>query len=211
MESADVRPSRVTFSIIVPTSGRPTLASALESVTCQIAPGDEILVVCNDDNDFGNAARNDAIERARGSHLIFLDDDDEYLPGALASMRRLAAQHPDRVVLFSQYSEIHGDGTPATAGSVFPNLPGKVGRFRPADPSILRPLRPNESIEHLSVRWGDHEFMRSTVELLGDEPIRVPLATYVIRPEKSAWRRLRWRLRLRTRTRAALARLPVRR
>lgn len=204
MESPDERVSAVTFSIIVPTAGRATLAHALASVASQLAPGDEIIVLRNDDDDFGNGARNRGIEQARGSHLVFLDDDDEYLPGALDQMRASAAEHPDRVVLFRQRLELHGDGTPSVVGSVFPNLPDKLGRFRPANPEDLRPLRANESPERLSVRWGDFEFMRSTLELHSEEPVRVSAATYVIRPEKSRWRRLRYRLRLGSRLRAAL-------
>jgi glycosyltransferase involved in cell wall biosynthesis len=206
MQHSDVL--AVTFSVIVPTSGRPTLASALASVASQLAPGDEIIVVCSDDNDFGNAARNSAIERARGTHLVFLDDDDEYLPGAFAAMREFAADHPNRVGFFQHRLELYGDSTSTCGvGTLVPNIAGKVGLFGPYDPSRLRPLRPHETTEYLSVRWGDLEFMRSTFELRGDQGIAVPIVTYVFRPEKSKWRRLRYRLKLRTRLRAALARL----
>jgi glycosyltransferase involved in cell wall biosynthesis len=200
----------VTFSVIVPTKGRPTLANALASVTSQLAPGDEIIVVCNDDNDFGNAARNSAIERARGTHLVFLDDDDEYVQGAFAAMRKFATDHPNRVGFFKVIlgSWLVPPGFCMTAvGTLVPNIPGKVGRFAPYDPAQLRPLRPHETIEYLSVRWGDAEFMRSTLELRGDQGVEVPIITYDMRPEKSKWRLLRYRLRLRTRVRAGLATL----
>jgi glycosyltransferase involved in cell wall biosynthesis len=199
--------TRVTFSVIVPTSGRATLRHALDSIASQLEPGDEIIVVCNQDGDFGNAARNSGIERARGSHLVFLDDDDEYLPGAFSRMRKAAAEHPDRVILFPQHREVYGDTPPSTVGSVFPNVPGKVGRFEPPDPALIRPLRPGETTEYLTTRWGDWEFKRSTLELLGEEPVHVPVPTYVLRPEKNAWRRLRFRLKVRSRLRSSLERL----
>src|SRR5918999_78839 len=95
-------PPAVTFSVIVPTVARPTLAGALASVSSQLEPGDEVLVLCNRDLDLGAKARNSLMARAQGTHLIFLDDDDEYVPGALATMRRWAAEHPGRIGIFRE-------------------------------------------------------------------------------------------------------------
>ena len=47
----------VTFSVIVPTRGRKTILPALESITEQFEPGDEVIVRCSRDEDFGNSAR----------------------------------------------------------------------------------------------------------------------------------------------------------
>lgn len=206
--------------MIIPTVGRRTLAAALASAATQLEPGDEVLVVCSNDGDLGNAARNSAIERSRGSHLVFLDDDDEYLPGAFAKMRRFADQHPDRVGIFRHRIELsvgrtlegpHEPTVGGPAGYVVPNLPGKVGRFAPADLSDprYRPLRPHETSEYLSVRLGDEAFIYSTLRLRGDAPIWVPDVTQIIKPEKNRWRRARYRLRLRTRARRVLRRLSV--
>lgn len=203
---------RPTFTIVVPTVGRASLRAALASVAGQLEAGDELIVVCNDDGDFGNSARNSAIERSRGSHIVFLDDDDEYLPGAFDAMREYAGRHPDRVLLFLRRFGMHGnalfgltgDSYPASVGGVFPNLPGKVGRFAPASESLMRDLRPrypDEPDEYVAVRAGDHEFMRSTLELRGDEPLCLAVATIVSRPERSRWKRLRYRLRLGSRLR----------
>ena len=49
--------SDVAFSVIVPTRGRKTVLAALESITEQFEPGDEVIVRCSRDEDFGNSAR----------------------------------------------------------------------------------------------------------------------------------------------------------
>ena len=81
-----------TFSIVVATSGRPTLNRTLSSIAPQLEPGDEIIVVCDDTGDAGDTARMDAMPRATGSHLTFIDDDDVYAPDALEKMRRFARE-----------------------------------------------------------------------------------------------------------------------
>ena len=90
----------VTFSVVVPTRGRATILGALESITEQFEPGDEIIVRCSRDEDFGNSARQSMIERARGTHLLFMDDDDQFARGALATMRAFARDHHGRIGIF---------------------------------------------------------------------------------------------------------------
>jgi glycosyltransferase involved in cell wall biosynthesis len=48
-------------------------------------------------------SRNRALELARGKLLVFCDDDVEYLPGALASLRRGFAAHPGAAVVTFQF------------------------------------------------------------------------------------------------------------
>ena len=90
----------VTFSVIVPTRGRATILAALESITEQFEPGDEVIVRCSRDEDFGNAARQSMIDRARGTHLLFMDDDDQFARGAFRTIRRFAQAHPGRIGVF---------------------------------------------------------------------------------------------------------------
>lgn len=90
----------VTVSVVVATCGRPSLARTLASITPQLGPGDEVVVVRDGTGDSGNTPRNDAMRRCRGSHLLFLDDDDLSIPGALDAVRRAAAAHPGKVLLF---------------------------------------------------------------------------------------------------------------
>jgi hypothetical protein len=85
-----------TFSVIVGTRGRATLMRTLESITTQLAPGDELFVLRDDSGDAGDTPRNETMHRAAGSHLLFMDDDDVYLPGAFATMPRFPDEHPGR-------------------------------------------------------------------------------------------------------------------
>ena len=68
----------MSLSIICATGGRDTLPRALESATSQLESGDEILVVRLDCH-WGHEARDLAMPRALGTHLMFLDDDDAYV------------------------------------------------------------------------------------------------------------------------------------
>src|SRR5438105_2073091 len=89
-----------TFSVVVPTLARTTLARTLASIASQIGPGDEIIVECTNDNDGGNSARQRGIEAATSSHLLFCDDDDVFLPGAFVAMRQFATEHPSALGIF---------------------------------------------------------------------------------------------------------------
>jgi glycosyltransferase involved in cell wall biosynthesis len=189
-----------TFTVVVPTVGRATLAGALASVASQLRPGDEIIAICNHDRDLGTKARNNAIARAEGTHLIFLDDDDEYLPGALEKFRAFAAKYPGRVGIFRERLV---DGslqwrTPelklGNVGSmlfVVPNIPERLGVW-----------------DHLDGEWApsDWVFVSTTAEKMG-EPIFVDEIVAVQRPSgtfASPLDRLRYRLKLGQRLRAAL-------
>jgi len=107
------------ISFIVPTVGRPTLYRALQSITQQRAPDDEVLVIsdspeaaqvaavagctfveCARGHDYGCAERTAGIAAARGQHLAFMDDDDIYLPGARQCMEDARATVPDKPILF---------------------------------------------------------------------------------------------------------------
>jgi hypothetical protein len=114
-----------TFTVIVPTSRRPSLPAAVGSVVGQLEPGDELIVVCSNDGDFGNRGRNSAIDRAQATHILFLDDDDEFLPDAFATMRQSVALSPGRVVAFKTRYELASDTHSIALGVAFPNEPGK--------------------------------------------------------------------------------------
>jgi glycosyltransferase involved in cell wall biosynthesis len=199
----------VTFSVVVPTRGRKTILPALESITEQFEPGDEVLVRCSRDEDFGNSARQSMIERARGTHLLFMDDDDQFARGALAAMRAFAREHPGRIGIFRMryldgrvlWTEpvlgLRNLGAPMLC---VPNVPGKLGRWESPD----------------YPRIADYEFLRGTVELQGEPIFREEIVAHIRsdrRPLPRALKRvttplgeLRYRAAPRTRLRRMLER-----
>src|SRR5437588_12629829 len=92
--------NHVALSIVIATTGRPTLDAAIRSATSQMVPRDELLIVFDDSGDAGDTPRNRVIKSLHGTHIAFLDDDDEYRPGALDAMRRFARDHPGRIGIF---------------------------------------------------------------------------------------------------------------
>jgi len=91
---------RPRLSVIIASSGRPTLQRTLDSVNPQLREGDECLVSMNLDCPWGHAARNQLMRAARGDALMFIDDDDWYTPGALELVRARIRLHAWKVHLF---------------------------------------------------------------------------------------------------------------
>jgi glycosyltransferase involved in cell wall biosynthesis len=195
----------VTISVIVGTGGRPTLVRALKSLVPQLEPGDEVMILRDDSGDAGDTPRNDAMPRARGTHLTFLDDDDVYVPDALAKMRRFAEENPGRIGIFKleyvagnrrwvdpvlRYKNV------STQTFLVPNVPGKLGKW-----------------ERAGRVAGDFRFIEATARLQGD-PVFVDEVTVLARPTnrlKRTWVRARYRAALRTRFNGARARFRARR
>ena len=177
---------RVTFSVILPTRGRSTLHGTLASITEQLEPGDEVILRCSRDEDFGNKARQSMIERAKGTHLVFMDDDDQFATGALATMRRFAVENPGRIGIFRMR---YLDGRVLWNEPVLrlrnvssqmlcvPNVPGKLGRW--------------ESPEY--ERIADYEFVRQTAELQAAPIFREEIVAH-IRSDRRPLGRLRKRI-----------------
>jgi glycosyltransferase involved in cell wall biosynthesis len=198
-----------TLSIIIATSGRPTLKRTLASIAGQLQPGDEVIVVRDASGDPGDTARMDAMPRARGSHLAFMDDDDVYSRDGLERMRRFARQHPDRVAIFkmehpvgtTHWRENEPELRYANVSSqtfLVPNVPGRLGRWHEV---------PRTSGKGMYA--GDYVFILETVELQG-EPVFVDEVIAYIRPIRNPlrllWVRARYRAALGTRVRRLLRR-----
>lgn len=126
-----VTKKNVSLSVIVPTCGRPSLSLALASVAAAGATrADQVIVVGDGPQPVareiveryakqlkasyfeteptrlvGAHQRNIAIAKATRSHLVFIDDDDTYMPGALALVRTEAQRYPERILLFQEVSD----------------------------------------------------------------------------------------------------------
>lgn len=160
-----------TFSIIVATSGRTTLTRTLASLAQQLEHGDELLVIRNNQAPWGHATRDEAMKRANGSHLWFMDDDDISTPDALSEIRAAVSLRPDAVHIFRMQQDrlvlwqqpIARVGNVGTPMMVIPNQPGKVGG------------------------WGtryeaDGDFLMETLALRGDQPVFHEHVVALIRP-----------------------------
>jgi predicted O-methyltransferase YrrM len=171
------------FSIIIPSIGRESLAWTLESVTEQTCTRDEVIVVFDGrdevvrplvdvvrnmrgihalvlpggpKNDYGAEARTVGARLATGDFLAFIDDDDVYLPGALATVRRAISDELSRPHMFRMTRQPHAGelwnspvislGNVSTQMFVTPNDPGRLGQWT-------------------SRYGGDYDFIRSTVDL----------------------------------------------
>jgi glycosyltransferase involved in cell wall biosynthesis len=127
-----------TFAIVIPLyNKRPHIERALQSVFAQTEAPAEIFVVDDASTDGGldevvrhrdgrlkilrrpepgpggYAARNMAILRAQSEWIAFLDADDAWMPGHLATIRAAIAQarEPDRIAcVFAGYTNIYPDG-----------------------------------------------------------------------------------------------------
>jgi glycosyltransferase involved in cell wall biosynthesis len=191
-----------TFTVIVGTAGRKTLRQTLRSITSQLEPGDELFLLRDDSGDAGDTPRNQTMHRAAGSHLLFMDDDDVYVPGAFARMRRFADENPGRIGIFRiEYTsgpkrwrvpELRNRNV-STQNFLVPNVRGKLGVW-----------------EHRGTVHGDYIFIEETARLQG-EPIFVDEVTVRVRPIRNPLKRLyvraRYRAALGTRLEALRARL----
>jgi glycosyltransferase involved in cell wall biosynthesis len=148
------------LSVIIPSIGRETLADAVASC----AGADEVVIVMDGQaplpaipptaavifdrvsgGDHGYTARTRAMALATGTHLCFLDDDDEFTPGAIDLFRAAATnrpvifrmEHPDYGVLWREpelrFSNV---GTPMF---LVPNDPDRLGVWAPFADGLAEP------------------------------------------------------------------------
>jgi glycosyltransferase involved in cell wall biosynthesis len=115
----------MSLTVIIPTMGRPSLIETLQSVVRQLHTGDEAIVVSDGfiqevgdicaafgpevrflytdvrTKNSGASQRDLGIAAAReGTHLMFLDDDDIYVCGALLTVRAAVERDEDAVFIF---------------------------------------------------------------------------------------------------------------
>jgi glycosyltransferase involved in cell wall biosynthesis len=201
-----------TLSVVIPSAGRPLLARTLASVVRQVIPGDEVLVLVNDAWDWGNSARQEGQEKAKGDYVIFCDDDDVFVPGAFQAMRTWALEHPGRIGIFRRKSDawptqwkepLLRPGNVQSSNFLIPNVSGKIGRWGVQSQIAERQA---ELLASGVPDWSDVQYVEETARLQGAEPIFVDQVTVYADPEPNPLRRLRYRAALGRRARGFLRR-----
>jgi len=144
------------ISVVIPTIGRASLAAAKASCV----EADEIIVVEDATGDHGYTARTRGMAQATGTHIVFMDDDDVFLPGAFDLFREHACDVP---VIFRMDHYAHGIlwrepvlefGNVSTQMFMVPNVPEKFGVWAPHMPGFQEP-------------GGDYTFLAGCVEKMG--------------------------------------------
>lgn len=178
-----------TFSVIVPTLGRPTLEHALRSALLECGPGDEVIVAGDGDPpgvadlcvdlglaylptrqtaDLGCSQRAAALEVAVGDYVLFLGDDDQFVAGAFAYIRQFLVSG---WVLLQQLFHAPSDRV-------------LEGPDHYCDGMLVVPNEPTKFGPWWAVHGGDKRFVEETIANFGglDRVIHVPRPTYLIRP-----------------------------
>jgi len=152
----------MSISVIVPSVGRKTLINTLVSILNQsgFGPDDEIVLVMDGYHapevtalsdqikyielekrvgDYGNTARDVAIKAAKGTHLVFCDDDDIMAVGAMFQFKGASEADPKTPWVFRMK---YGPHPHALRGYVLWQTP----EIKPANvgtPMMLVPNVPN--------------------------------------------------------------------
>lgn len=103
------------LTVITPTIGRSSLEATLASIASQLRSGDEHLVIGDGvrieaaemcamfgatyhdgpvAHDYGNTQRDLAAQLATGEYIMYCDDDDTFMPDALAIVRDVLSSQP---------------------------------------------------------------------------------------------------------------------
>lgn len=168
-----------TISVITPTIGRNSLRDMLAALVPQLIPGDEVLVVGDGPQpnsrrivesfknsqiiysetesvrNYGNFQRQIMLAKASADRIMFIDDDDRPLPGALSTVRNSAAAHPDKILMFKMDHPAAGELWKRKSVEV-ENISGQM---------FIAPNR-KDRLSKWSTRYAaDFDFMRSTVDL----------------------------------------------
>lgn len=140
-------------SVLIPSyNAAPFLAASLDSILPQLAAGDEIVVVDDGSTDETPAvlaryadrvrvvqgrhtglaaARNTALEAARGGWIAFHDADDLAAPDRLATLRGVLASHPEADGVFSNGRRLGAPDRFVIPAVLAERLDGEV--LRPVD------------------------------------------------------------------------------
>jgi threonine dehydrogenase-like Zn-dependent dehydrogenase len=189
----------VRLSMILPTTGRDSLPFAARAARVQMKDGDELLIVGGGalgemasiwnqarwidvppGRNWGATERTHAIPLATGTHLLFIDDDDALVPGALDVIRDAVSDAPARPHIFQMIDPW---------GRVLPNGP-HVREGNLGTPQMVSPNIPSKLGVWGTRYEGDFDFIASTLAHYPDGPVWHDVVTYACRRYgRKAWER----------------------
>lgn len=155
------RPDAPLVSVIVRSVDRPELDEALESVAVQTYPRIEVIVVdalgsghpriaaacglfplrvCSRAVRLARSeAANLGLEQAQGSYLVFLDDDDWFLPNHIAALVAALEQHPEALVAYAGVQLVGlAEGGGGVLNEPYSAVALRSGNFIPLHAALFR-------------------------------------------------------------------------
>lgn len=160
-------------TVIVPSINRPTLFATLASIPK--AWKIDLRVDANPNGNLGHPARNAAMKDATSDWLMFLDDDDIYVPDVQAIVEANVTERRPHV-----FQMRYGPAAGRAPGTVLWDKPelanGNVGT-----PMFVVPNEPGRLGVWPERQAGDFFFIRETCALQGG-PVFVPEVIALIRP-----------------------------
>lgn len=176
----------IKLSILVATSGRPTLLKTVHSILeAGFGELDEVVVVTDgpadlagmlvgiplgqlkvlehphtDDGHRAGVLRNAGMPAATGDYLLFIDDDDVYTQGALSRIRYHIGKNPGRPLMFRMTAS-WGETLWRTKGKWRRN---PVSHRNIGTPMFVTPNTPGRLGEWGHERSSDWGFIRSTLQ-----------------------------------------------
>jgi glycosyltransferase involved in cell wall biosynthesis len=148
-------------SVVIRSTGRSELSEALDSVSAQTYPRIEVLVVdalgsgrppleatcgvfplrvCSQARRLARSeAANLGLEQARGSYIVFLDDDDWFLPNHVAALVAALEQHPEVLVAYAGVRLVRPvEGAGDVLSEPYSSVALRSGNFIPLHAALFR-------------------------------------------------------------------------
>lgn len=115
------------------------------------------------------------MKSAKGDFIIFLDDDDWYLPNAISEIRKVCALAPERLHSFGVQGHT---GIVKAIAMVGENILLPMGNGMVAIPNIKENLALFEEDVHEDGEGSDWEMIRNTIYNMKSLPIHHLILTY---------------------------------
>jgi GT2 family glycosyltransferase len=180
----------IKLSIIVVTTGRPSLYETISSVyTAGLASTDELIVVADGPSSeardivgvhqkrhrnliykelperrggFGGIQRTFAMSIATGTHVLCMDDDDAYRAGAFQRVREEIAKNPSRILIFKMVAVAKRH-----AWNEVWHTPNSLGHGNVGTPTFCVPRKPELIPPWPPEYSGDFEFIYKAAQNFG--------------------------------------------